>query len=719
MKSTMSTSNMIVPEVLTKYNYGLWKTFMKNYLVGQGLWDIVDGIECKPEDTTIPEFKNWREKNGKALHAILISCEDEFLSFINMTDSAKDVWYQLFEMFQGRTSQFRDVDRIADDSVNATRNRALYKAVFWGDWERTKALLDENPVDSLTAIISPAGGTVLHVAVATGHLKIVEKLVEMMSPEAILARTTQTKSLNLTPLGYAARSGLTKIAEVLVKKNNYALRIRDSKFGLIPVAAASWFGHKDTTRYLYAVTMKESLIEGDCKSGAALLNTAIWHEMYDIAIDLLGHYPQLAFAQDHLGSTTIQVLAQCPNAFPSGGVYNTWQQWIYTCAPTYNERDISSPDVGDTKRDHFTIEVSRLLYGVVWSALNLLVPGIKSIQSKKRIHVQALKVLKCICSQLSTMGEREFEKVGVYDGLFSATTLGIVEIVKEITEINPKLFFILNKKDQNIFSVAILCRQEKIFNLIHGIDGQMIFFSSSLDDVGNTILHLAGKSPLFSDDQDEMPGAALQMQRELQWFQEVEKLVPFARETRNLKGLKPQEVFTEEHKELVREGEIWMKDTANSCMVVATLIAAFTFSAAFTAPGGSNQESGFPIFLRHKVFLLFIISDALSLFSSATSLLMFLSIYTSRYAEEDFLKSLPKRLIIGLSTLFFSIATMMMAFCATLFLILTKQFIWFAIPITFLASVPVTMFLLLQFPLFLDMVLSTYRPGLFNMPKKK
>ncbi|XP_042499355.1 ankyrin repeat-containing protein ITN1-like isoform X2 [Macadamia integrifolia] len=668
MKSTMSTSNMIVPEVLTKYNYGLWKTFMKNYLVGQGLWDIVDGIECKPEDTTTPEFKNWREKNGKALHAILISCEDEFLSFINMTDSAKDVWYQLFEMFQGRTSQFRDVDRIADDSVNATRNRALYKAVFWGDWERTKALLDENPVDSLTAIISPAGGTVLHVAVATGHLKIVEKLVEMMSPEAILARTTQTKSLNLTPLGYAARSGFTKIAEVLVKKNNYALRIGDSKFGLIPVAAASWFGHKDTTRYLYAVTMKESLIEGDCKSGAALLNTAIWHEMYG--------------------------------------------------APTYNERDKTSPDVGDTKRGHFTIEVSRLLYGVVWSALNLIVPGIKSIQSKKRIHVQALKVLKCICSQLSTMGEREFEKVGVYDGLFRATTLGIVEIVKEIIKINPKLIFILNKKDQNIFSVAILYRQEKIFNLIRGMDGQMIFFSSSLDDVRNTILHLAGKSPLFSHDQDEMPGAALQMQRELQWFQEVEKLVPFAREARNVKGLKPQEVFTEEHKELVREGEKWMKDTANSCMVVTTLIAAFTFSAAFTAPGGSNQESGFPIFLRHKVFLLFIISDALSLFSSATSLLMFLSIYTSRYAENDFLKSLPKRLIIGLSTLFFSIATMMVAFCATLFLILTKQYIWLAIPITFLASVPVTLFVLLQFPLFLDMVLSTYRPGLFNKPKK-
>ncbi|XP_042477778.1 ankyrin repeat-containing protein ITN1-like [Macadamia integrifolia] len=200
---------------------------------------------------------------------------------------------------------------------------------------------------------------------------------------------------------------------------------------------------------------------------------------------------------------------------------------------------------------------------------------------------------------------------------------------------------------------------------------------------------------------------------------EVEKIAPSAfSEHVNSNGLKPREVFTEEHQDLVKKGEKWMKDTANSCMVVATLIATFTFAAAFTAPGGFNQDSGFPIFLRDKLFFLFIVSDALSLFSSTTSVLMFLSIYTSRYAEEDFLESLPKRLIIGLSTLFFSIATMMVTFCATLFLILNKQYSWVAIPITFLAGVPVTLFVFLQFPLFLDMVSSTYGPGLFKRPKE-
>ncbi|KAL2494116.1 ankyrin repeat-containing protein NPR4-like [Forsythia ovata] len=53
---------------------------------------------------------------------------------------------------------------------------------------------------------------------------------------------------------------------------------------------------------------------------------------------------------------------------------------------------------------------------------------------------------------------------------------------------------------------------------------------------------------------------------------------------------------------------------------------------------GNNNNTGTPIFLNDKSFIIFSISDALALFSSVTSILMFLSILTSRYAEEDFLQ---------------------------------------------------------------------------------
>jgi hypothetical protein len=103
----------------------------------------------------------------------------------------------------------------------------------------------------------------------------------------------------------------------------------------------------------------------------------------------------------------------------------------------------------------------------------------------------------------------------------------------------------------------------------------------------------------------------------------------------------------------------------------------------------------------------------LSLFSATTSVLMFLGILTSRYAEDDFLESLPRKMIIGLSTLFFSIATMMIAFSAALIIMLHGQS-WIIIPVICLASVPIALFVLMQFPLLVELFISTYGPGIFD-----
>ncbi|KAF7130440.1 hypothetical protein RHSIM_Rhsim10G0003300 [Rhododendron simsii] len=130
---------------------------------------------------------------------------------------------------------------------------------------------------------------------------------------------------------------------------------------------------------------------------------------------------------------------------------------------------------------------------------------------------------------------------------------------------------------------------------------------------------------------------------------------PGDKEKRNNDRLTPVEVFTETHQELVKEGKRWMQQTATSCTIVAALIAARVFAAVITVPGGNDNENGRPIFLKQKAFLIFGISDALPLFSSMKSVLMFLLILTSRYGVKDFLYTLPKRLVIGLITLFVSI----------------------------------------------------------------
>ncbi|KAL7212964.1 hypothetical protein ACSBR2_015626 [Camellia fascicularis] len=62
---------------------------------------------------------------------------------------------------------------------------------------------------------------------------------------------------------------------------------------------------------------------------------------------------------------------------------------------------------------------------------------------------------------------------------------------------------------------------------------------------------------------------------------------------------------------------------------------------------------------------------------------MFLSILTSRYAENDFVESLPFKLMIGLTTLFISITTMMVAFGATFFIVFDRYMVWVPIAVAY------------------------------------
>ena len=99
-------------------------------------------------------------------------------------------------------------------------------------------------------------------------------------------------------------------------------------------------------------------------------------------------------------------------------------------------------------------------------------------------------------------------------------------------------------------------------------------------------------------------------------MQEVEESVvhPSVLDFINANGQTARELFIENHKEFVKEGEKWMKETTSSCTVVGTLIVSVMFAAAITIPSGYKQDSGFPTFLCKKVFTLFIISDALCLY---------------------------------------------------------------------------------------------------------
>ncbi|KAK3032809.1 hypothetical protein RJ639_035415, partial [Escallonia herrerae] len=614
--------------------------------------------------------------------------------------------------------------------------RPLYKAAVRGDWKTAKRFFDQDK-HAVTARISVCSETAVQIAAGTGKgTHFLEKLVHMMPPEALLLRSKP----GYTALSFAATVGDTKAVTALVETNPSSLYIMtwDRK---LPLHLAAEYAHKDTLLYLLRVTKEEvgSSPPFAGQSGVDLLVHVIISGFFDIALDLVKRFPDLAKVNPREGDSPLTAISRKASAFRSGIPLKFWEKLIYYCerlyrtiqhfligAPIILENCSNNKNVGDIEDPADTsqglmqmvdrirlLQVLRQLGVTLWEGVGLLVPHINYIRHKKLVHNQALQLVKCLCNKMEFISDHSELMLHVEEAVIVAACLNVHEVVEEIVDTFPHAILASDDDTLGIFQLAILNRSEKVFNLMYQMGEHKQFLNMVTDNSKNNILHLAGRlAPLHK--LSLTSGAALQMQRELQWFKEVEKFVkPAFKDTHNSNKETPAMVFTREHMKLVIEGEKWMKETATSCSIAAALIVTIVFAAAITVPGGNNQDSGYPIFSRYQAFMIFAVSDTISLFTSVTSLLMFLSILTARYAEEEFLYALPKRLIIGLLTLFLAITSMIIAFGATVYLVFGEREVWVLVPVAAFAWLPVSSFLFSQTPLLVQVISSTYGRGIF------
>ncbi|XP_028758409.1 ankyrin repeat-containing protein NPR4-like [Neltuma alba] len=285
---------------------------------------------------------------------------------------------------------------------------------------------------------------------------------------------------------------------------------------------------------------------------------------------------------------------------------------------------------------------------------------------------------------------------------------GVIEMVEKILELFPVAIHDMNEEKKNVVLLAVEHRQPHVYQLLlqRNILKESAF--RKVDHKGNSALHLAAKFGQYKP--WLIPGAALQMQWEIKWLEFVKESMPshlFAK--RNNRNKTPKDIFTETHAQLVKSGGEWLNKTSESCSVVAALIATVAFATSATLPGGVDQDTGHPTLEREPAFNVFAISSLIALCCSITAVVMFLAILTSRYQEYDFRVDLPMRLIVGLTSLFMSIASMLVSFCAGHFFVLRDQLQHAALPIYAVTCLPVTLFALAQFPLYFDLVWATVK----------
>ncbi|KAK4281202.1 hypothetical protein QN277_012724 [Acacia crassicarpa] len=310
--------------------------------------------------------------------------------------------------------------------------------------------------------------------------------------------------------------------------------------------------------------------------------------------------------------------------------------------------------------------------------------------------------------QQQDKGGKDSKKKRAETPILIAAKNGVAEMVEKIIELFPVAIHDMNEEKKNVVLVAVEHRQPHVYHLLlqRNILKESAF--RKVDHEGNSALHLAAKFGQYKP--WLIPGAALQMQWEIKWLEFVSESMPshlFAR--RNNHNKTPKDIFMETHAQLVKSGGEWLNKTSESCSVVAALIATVAFATSATLPGGVDQNTGQPTLEREPAFNVFAITSLIALCCSITAVVMFLSILTSRYQEFDFKADLPMKLILGLTSLFMSIASMLVSFCAGHFFVLRDQLQYYALPIYAVTCLPVTLFALAQFPLYFDLVWATFK----------
>ncbi|PWA81656.1 Ankyrin repeat-containing protein [Artemisia annua] len=572
-------------------------------------------------------------------------------------------------------------DLIADDRRRDFFNKCapLYKASMEGNWQTADRTLGDHESRHILirCSITENCETMLHIAVSSEHPIFVQKLVDIMRKEDLGLQNLNGN----TALGLAAITGNTQIASILVNNGNRDLLTMENKKQMIPLYIAALYGKHDMVSYLYDETNLQTWTDKD-KRWVYL--KCVEADLFDIALRIFQDHKEVAKLETQ---SVLGVLARKSSAF------NETKQHIIQRYSVNSGRDVLQTNESE--------------------AMSLLREILTSIEEKPKKEIDV--ILRGRPDTLTHGRQLKYPS----RVLFVAAEQGNIKFIVELIRKYHDLIWKINDDGLSIFHIAVLHRHESIYNLLYEIGSMKDSIVILKDQDGNNMLHLVGKM-VGKKRLQEVSGAAFQMQLELLWYKEVESMVPPAyREKKNRYLQTPYELFTETHKELVIEGGKWMKGTASKCMVVSALIATIVFAVAYTIPGGYNQKDGFPMFLHNGPFLVFVILDAISLILSSTSILVFLSILTSRCAQEDFIESLPKTLMLGLLMLFLSIVAMMLSFSVSFFVLYRHMFIVVAIFISILALIPIISYARLQYPLFIDVYHSTYRSRYLFKPKKR
>ncbi|KAL4604616.1 hypothetical protein ACB092_10G203800 [Castanea dentata] len=621
---------------------------------------------------------------------------------------------------------------------NINFEKQLFKKIRSRQWSDVVDIYREN-FDQAHKVIATLRETALHVAIAHGSEDIVKELLKIIHANkkefenALKYKNDQGN----TPLHVAASTGSLSTC-ICVAEAEPSMGKERNKEGKSPLFLAALLGRTEIFFHLHSICQSHLDTSYYRKEdGETILHCAIKREYWDLAYRILLLHGELAICVDENGILPIHLLAEKPSAFPSGCHLGWWSKIIYYWTPVDVLKKI---DTSLKRREHKFPENCQTCFSFIqllWRWTKIQVGEIKKIKETHRLSNKIMKLcIKPISvehyfdggtdpwltryddededlsfinsdSDVSESEDHEQPQVDKETPILSAAKNGIIEMVERILRRFPMAINDETKEGKNIVMLAAEYRQTQVYELFRKSHLRIESMFHKLDNDGNSALHLAAKQT--EQKTGLIPGAALQMQWEIKWYEHIMKSMPRGfLHLPNKNGKTPGDIFMDTHKPLVEEGGKWLSDTSNACSIVAGLFVTVAFNMSTTIPG-EVDEKGNPRLEKQLAFNIFAISSYISFYSSLLAMIMFLAILTSGYKESSFRSTLPMKLLLALTAFYMSIASTAISFSAAHLFILRENLKSAAFPTYSGAVLLLICFAISGFPLYFHLIWAIFK----------
>ncbi|OWM90737.1 hypothetical protein CDL15_Pgr021042 [Punica granatum] len=264
----------------------------------------------------------------------------------------------------------------------------------------------------------------------------------------------------------------------------------------------------------------------------------------------------------------------------------------------------------------------------------------------------------------------------------------------------PEAIKDMDNKRKNVVLLAAENRHVGVYMALERLKWVHRSVFCQVDDDGNSALHLASR---YDENRcRELQQPVMKMSSEFLWYQYVKNSMPsnsFA--VRNNARQTAEEILIESHKELRKEAHKWLTTTCSAYSLIATLTATVAFATISTIPG-EYKDDGRPRLEGEVAFNVFSISSLTAFCTSMSATVFFITILTARHELEDFTAILPWQLQFAWTSLFVSIASILVCFSSGFYFNMgnINKLHGFSYLIFAVMCLPVTLFAIIQFPVY-------------------